>query len=570
MHPLPDNILFPSPLCAAEQQLVRSLARDLGITELTASILFNRGLRDQQAIQRFLDPGLRHLSALENWPGLIPVAERLAAHIAQGEKIAVWGDYDVDGVTATALVTDFFKRKNLSIIPVLPSRFEHGYGLDGSAIRELALSGIQVLLTVDCGISDHQAVDVAKSLGMTVIITDHHLPGPVLPAADGIFNPQLQACPCPHLAGVGVAFLLMAALNRILPPPIDIRPLLDFVALGTIADIVPLTGENRILVKNGLLVLKSDDRPGIAALKGACSLESGASIGSGDVGFGLAPRINAAGRLDTARTAFDLLMADSANTAKPLANRLNKLNAQRKTIEQHIVDQALELLAENDQSFGHVLFDPAWHQGVLGIAASRVTEQTYRPTILLSDQGDVLKGSGRSVPGIDLFTCLKACEDLLEGFGGHVMAAGLSVHPDNLAAFRERFNAAVSEQCHGAALPRPKIKIDAEVPFDHITPVLLAEIESLQPFGPANPRPVFLSPVVTVRSVKPFSRNRHLAFELRDESSNITFRALAWRQGSTRHYQQPQGARVRIAFTPKLTTYRGLVGIELIIKELFA
>jgi single-stranded-DNA-specific exonuclease len=567
---LPHQILSFEPLSPAQKQQIRSLSRTLGITELTTTILYQRGLQDLEAMQLFLDPGLRHLSPLEAWPGLVQVAELLADHIAQGKKIAVWGDYDVDGVTATALVTDFFARKNLSITPVLPSRFEQGYGLDVEEIHHLAKSGIQVLLTVDCGISDHEAVSVAKSLGMSVIITDHHLPGPTLPGADGIFNPKLQDCPCPHLAGVGAAFLLMAALNRLLPPPLDIRPLLDFVALGTIADIVPLTGENRILVKNGLLVLQASQRPGIVALKETCSLEPGAPMGSGDVGFGLGPRINAAGRLTSARTAFDLLMADSADTAHPLAARLNKLNAKRKTIEQGIVDQVLAMCGENNRCIGQVFFDPSWHQGVLGIAASRVTEQTYRPTILLSGEGDILKGSGRSVPGIDLFACLKACEDLLEGFGGHVMAAGLSVHARKLSAFRERFDAIVADQCHGACPDRPRIKIDAQVSFEQITPVLLAEIESLQPFGPANPRPVFLSPEVIVRSVKPFGRNRHLAFELRDTSSNITFRALAWRQGSTPHFQQPSGARVRIAFTPKLTTYRGLVGIELIIKELFA
>ncbi|MGX9366197.1 single-stranded-DNA-specific exonuclease RecJ [Desulfoplanes sp. PS50] len=569
MPPTSDPIRLPPPLSAADTRTVRRLSRQLGITEVTAAILFSRGLRDAQSIEQFLDPGLRHLSPLEAWPGLLEAADTLAACIHRHENIAVWGDYDVDGITSTALFMDFFRRKQLPIAPFIPSRFDHGYGLNETEIDRLADAGIQVLITVDCGINDHASVDHAKSRGMTVIVTDHHLPGESLPEADGIVNPKLGACPCPDLAGVGVAFLLIAALNRLLPPALDVRPLLDLVALGTIADVVPLMGENRILVKNGLLFLKAGKRPGIAGLKKACALEPDACVGSGDVGFGLAPRLNAAGRLTTADSALELLTAETLDKATPLANKLNRLNSKRKTIEQTIVTQALDQLQENDPVLGQVFYGANWHQGVLGIAASRITEHTYRPTILLSDHNGLLKGSGRSISDINLFDCLTDCKDLLHKFGGHPMAAGLTIAPENLCAFRKRFDAAVSTCCKGICPARPSIKVDAELSFDKITPVLLAELDSLQPFGPGSPRPVFLSPRVRVVGIKSFSQNRHISLNLRDEPAHITLRALAWRQGDNPLYQLHKGAYIRIAFTPRQTIYRGLVGIELTVKELF-
>ncbi|WP_462324861.1 single-stranded-DNA-specific exonuclease RecJ [Desulfoplanes sp.] len=567
---IPPSTRFRCEPTPGDSQEIRDLAARLGITETTAGVLHQRGVRDPEAMARFLDPGLRYLSPLENWPGLLQGASILADSIAKKDKIAVWGDYDVDGVTATAVIVDFFNQKKIPILPVIPSRFKQGYGLDNTTITELAGQGIRLLVTVDCGINDHGAVDHARALGMGVVITDHHLPGDTLPAARAIINPKTAPCPCADLAGVGVAFLLMAALNQYLPPPkVDVRPLLDLVALGTIADVVPLTEENRILVKNGLLVLKSSQRSGIQALKKVCAIAPETSIGSGDVGFGLGPRINAAGRLASADLALDLLMAATPEQATPLANKLNRLNAERKKIEHGIVDQAMAQCGENGKAMGHVVFGPEWHQGVLGIAASRVTERTYRPTVLLARDGDLLKGSGRSVPGVHLYECLYECRDVLEKFGGHPMAAGLSLHPDNLGTFTERFNRAVAARCGSSNPERPPLAIDGVLPFDRITPVLLSELESLQPFGVQCPRPVFISPPVTITGHKIFGRGAHLSVNLRDENAGITLRGVAWRQAATFGDAIHQGDKVRAAFTPKTTSYRGLLGIELTITALF-
>ena len=549
---------------------IHQLAEQTGLTATTASLLAQRGMDTPELIDKFLNPGLRYLTPLEQWPGLIAAATLLASCIAQQKKIIVWGDYDVDGITATALVLDFFSKKNLTIDSMIPSRFEHGYGLDRKELGVLADQGVEVLLTVDCGIADLEAIAYAKDRGMTVIVTDHHLPGPVLPLADAIVNPKLTACPCPDLAGVGMAFLLMAALNRILPgPSLDIRPFLDLVALGTIADVVPLTDENRTLVKNGLLFLDTSQRPGINALKKACDLEPSAHIGAGDVGFSLAPRLNAAGRLASASLALDLIMEQNPGTATRMANKLNKLNTERKQIEHAIVEQAVEQSREYQDQAGLVLHDSGWHQGVIGIAASRIVEHTHRPSILLTDHKDLLKGSGRSIPGVHLYNCLKECADILEGFGGHPMAAGVSLKPENLSAFQKRFAEAIVRQC-GPELPeRPPMLLDAELTFRDITPTFLAELEYLQPFGPGCPRPLFLSPPVMVTGEKMFGLDKHLALTLRDERSGVTLRSLAWRQAAAYRDASIKGRSIRVAFTPKTSLYRGLVSIELTVQKIF-
>ncbi|MFA7167064.1 MAG: single-stranded-DNA-specific exonuclease RecJ [Desulfoplanes sp.] len=549
---------------------IRRIAEQSGLTMTTTSLLYQRGVRDPEHIDKFLNPGLRYLSPLEAWPGLLDAAELLATNIAQKKRITVWGDYDVDGVTATAVVLDFFARKKVPIKALIPSRFEHGYGLDRDEISSLARQGVNVLLTVDCGISDIENIAYAKEQGMTVILTDHHLPGPELPPADAIVNPKISPCPCPDLAGVGVAFLLMAALNHKLPgPPLDIRTLLDLVALGTIADVVPLTGENRTLVKNGLLVLKDSRRTGLQALKKACSLEPDAAIGSGIVGFSLAPRINAAGRLSTATLALDMIMEQDQIVATRLANKINRLNSERKAIEQAIVTQAIDQSQNMEHLAGLVLFNPHWHQGVIGIAASRIVEQRHRPTVLLTQHGEILKGSGRSLPGVHLYNCLKECADLLLGFGGHPMAAGVSLEPENLVAFQDRFAAVIKRQYGQSLLEQAPLLLDAELEFKNITPTLLTELDYLQPFGPGCPRPVFLSPPVTVTKEKIFGQDKHLALDLKDNNTNITLRALAWRQAERYRDHALRGSTLRVAFTPKITLYRGLVSIELTIQEIF-
>lgn len=550
----------------------RRFADELGVAPLIVDILFSRGLRSLGEMDRFLSPGLRHLAQPSCIPGLAEAAQTLAAGIKDGLPLAVWGDYDVDGVTSTALVKTFLAGHGIAARHFLPNRLKHGYGLNVEGVEELAAQGVRLLLTVDCGVSDHEAIVRARRLGMTVVVSDHHLPGASLPEAHALCNPRLECpdgeCACADLAGVGVAFLLMAELNRLLPSPVDVRPLLDFVALGTVADVVPLTGQNRILVKNGLLLIKDAKRPGIGALKEVSGYDRLAALGAGQIGFGLAPRINAAGRLGDPQTALDLLLAPDLATARPLAEKLDRMNTERRSEEDSILAEALEQaqaqLARHPELMGLVLMAPHWHPGVIGIVASRVVEKFYRPTLLLCEEEGLLKGSGRSISEFDLHGGLGKCSDLLAGFGGHSQAAGLSLAPENLEALRERFHQAAVAQLGSEPL-KPAIKLDSELPLSGVDFNLLKNLEQLQPFGMGNPEPVFATPPVEVREHRIFGKN-HVRMNLADTEAKVVLPAKAWRMAEQFPYDL-KGRTLRFAYTPKIDRFNGVPKIELNIKD---
>lgn len=541
-------------------------AEALEVTPLIARLLWQRGLRTRQEMDVYLSPGLRHLAELSALPGLDEAARVVADALAEGRTLCVWGDYDVDGVTSTALVKDFLSRRGYAAEHFLPNRLEDGYGVNTAGVEALAERGVGLLLTVDCGITSHAEIARARELGMRVVVTDHHLPGEGgVPDADAVVDPRLGECPCPDLAGVGVTFLLMAAVNRLLPgEPIDVRQFLDLVALGTVADVVRLQGQNRILVKNGLLLIAEAARPGIAALKEASGYAPAVPLGAGQVGFALAPRINAAGRMDDAERALELLLAPDYETARPLARKLDDLNSTRRSREDTILTEAIEQAAGQPDALGLVLYAPHWHSGIVGIVASRVVERFYRPTLVLCEENGVIKGSGRSTREFDLHRGLTECADLLQRFGGHKQAAGCTFAPDNLPALRERFDAAVRAQCGDVPLT-PSLRVDAELGFEHIDFDLLKELEMLQPFGPANPEPVFSSPRVKVRDRRVFGKD-HVKLSLMDEASGVILNAKAWRQAEAIP-PSIRGKTVRIAFSPKIDRYQGTASIDLQIKD---
>lgn len=556
---------LPRPNGTAAPSDIDSWAQSLQITPLIARLLWQRGMHSMTDMDVFLSPGLKHLANLDALPGLTDAAETLAKGLASGKTFAVWGDYDVDGVTSTALVIDFLAKHGIEAKYHLPNRFSEGYGLNKEGIEALAADGVELLLTVDCGITSMEEVARAKELGMTVVVSDHHLPGTELPAADAIVDPRLSDCPCPDLAGVGVAFLLMAALNRLLPTPaVDVRQFLDLVALGTIADVVKLKGQNRILVKNGLLLLSEAKRPGVAALKEACGFAPAASLGAGQVGFGLGPRINAAGRIGEAEIALKMLLAKDYDTARPLAAKLDALNTERRSTEDTILKDAKKQAETQLENLGLVLYHPEWHPGVIGIVASRIVEAHYRPTLIITNENGHLKGSGRSTKEFNLYDGLCACEDLLLGFGGHKQAAGLSLEEENLDALREAFHNAVAEQCGEAPLA-PTLYVDGELSFTDIDFTLLKELELLQPFGMGNAEPIFTSPTVRVRKRRVFGKN-HIKLDLIDETTGISLGAKAWRQAE---HMPPslEGKNIQLAYTPKIDRYRGTATIDLQIKD---
>jgi len=578
---------------------IDALADDLGITRVIAEVLWRRGYQSAQDMDRFLSPGLRHLAPPDSIPGLAEAARVLARELSAGARFCVWGDYDVDGITATALVLDFLRLRlgpeaaAKQIRHYLPNRSRDGYGLNCAGIEALAADGVRLLLTVDCGISAVAEVARAKELGMTVVVSDHHLPPGELPPADAIADPRLCEGPsgsigcggpksngctgmC-ELAGVGVAFMLMAAVNRLLPgEPVDMRPLLDLVALGTVADVVGLTGQNRILVKNGLLLIKEARRPGIASLKVYSGYDRLAELGAGQIGFGLAPRINAAGRMADPQIALDMLLAPDMDTAGPLASKLDGLNAQRRSEEQGILDEALRQAAGQQERHGLVLAAEHWHPGVIGIVASRVVERCYKPVLMLCREDDGngghWKGSGRSIAEFDLHEGLAGLSRLFLGFGGHHQAAGLSMPLENLEALREGFDLAV-EAALGPEPLKPSLKLDRELGFGEITHTLLKELEMLQPFGMGNPEPLFVSPPVMVKDYRIFGTDHvklmlaeQLPPEMAGSRPGAVLPAKAWRKAAELT-REVQGRLMRFAFTPRIDRFDGIPKIELQVKD---
>lgn len=523
------------------------------------------------AMDVYLSPNLRHLAPLDQWPGLAEAANVLTEGLLAGKKFAVWGDYDVDGVTSCAVVLDVLHHHGIDAAHHLPDRRSEGYGLNVEWIERLAADGVQLLLTVDCGISDVAPIARARELGMTVVVTDHHLPPDVLPAAHAICNPRLACCPCPALAGVGVAFFVMAAVNTALAEKtgtrFDMREVLDLVALGTLADVVDLGGQNRILVKNGLLKLAEGKRPGMAALKATSGYNPSAALGAGQVVFGLAPRINAAGRMGEAEQALQLLLAPTHEVAAPLAQRLDTLNAQRRATEERILAEAGKQAATQLHRMGLVLHGEDWHPGVIGIVASRIVEAHYRPTLILCNEGEVLKGSGRSITEYDLHAGLCQCADLFLGFGGHRQAAGMSLAPANLPTLRDRFDAVVRQELGDAPL-QATVKLDGDLGFDMASDfTFLKELEMLQPFGMGNAEPVFASPPLLVKGHRRFGLTKeHVQLDLQDESCGVTLQAKAWRQADV-FPDSVKGTRIRLAYTPRIDRYSGAASVDLRIKD---
>ncbi|MBD5416268.1 MAG: single-stranded-DNA-specific exonuclease RecJ [Desulfovibrio sp.] len=552
-------------------------AEELAISPRLLDILWRRGLTERDAIDAFLSARLDSLTPPERWPQLPEAAALLARELLDGKRLAVWGDYDVDGVTATALVLDVLAAHGIEAAHHLPDRQAEGYGLNTAGVEALAEAGCGILLTVDCGISDAAAVARARELGMTVIVTDHHVPPDDLPPAHALCNPRTgepALWPCVHLAGVGVAFYLMAAVNAALAPHTGRRfrmdGVLDLVALGTLADVMRLTGENRVLVRGGLARIGKGSRPGMAALKAVSGHDPAGALTAGQAVFRLAPRINAAGRMGSAETALQLLREQDHARAAELAAELDACNQERKAEEERIHaaarEQAAELLARGPHA-GLVLYGEDWHPGIVGIVASRIVEEFYRPAIVLCRDGASLKGSGRSVREFDLHDGLARTADCLTGFGGHRLAAGLRLEEDRLEEFRARFDAAVMEALGPEPL-EPTLTLECELGFGEASDLdFLKELQLMQPFGPGNAEPVFASPPVVVTERSYLGRSReHVRLHLKDEASGITLAAKAWRMADA---LPPSlvGKTIRIAYTPRIDTYNGIASVDLGIRD---
>ena len=542
-----------------------ALASELGIGEITASILVRRGLTDLDEARAFLAGELAPHDPFELGDMAIAV-EQIRAAVAAGTRICIHGDYDVDGICATALAVLTLRELGAEVEWHLPSRFEEGYGISRDTIARLADSGCGLVITVDCGITAVEEVAEAKALGLEVIVTDHHRPGATLPDCP-IVATRPSDYPFPELCGTGVVHKLAQAL---LGPDHDVvRRHLDLVALATIADVVPLVDENRSLAIAGLRALARTEKPGLRALMRAAGVDP-AAIEASAVGFRLAPRINAAGRLGHPGTALELLLTDDPDEANRLAGELETLNRDRQSVEQRIVREAIAQVEswpeERRERRGYVLWSDDWHEGVNGIVASRLVEKFNRPVVMIAGADGEWKGSGRSLGGFDLHAGLAACASHLDRFGGHKAAAGLSISGDSLEAFAEAF-ALYADESLGDDDLAPTTRVDAIVPANALTLDLAVELDRLAPFGLGNPDLTLLVAGCEIADASTVGEGKHLRFRVRqhgrDGGSAIAF-GLGGKLGVLR-----AGGRYDIVFRLKENRWNGTSAPQLVVRRVF-
>ncbi|MBN1794724.1 MAG: single-stranded-DNA-specific exonuclease RecJ [Candidatus Omnitrophica bacterium] len=480
--------------------LAHTIAHTLGVSDILGQLLINRGIGDVIEAEQFLSPSLSHLHNPHLLNDIDQACELIQAAISRRENVLVWGDYDVDGVSSCALLITGLNRAGARVSFHIPRRVEDGYGLNEDCVAVARQHNARLFISVDCGITSHREVAQLKEAGIKVIITDHHRPAETLPLADAVVDPWRKdsSYPFRDLAGVGVAFKLIQAFFD--EDAELLREFLDLVALGTVCDVVPLVGENRILVSEGLKVINSAPRTGIRALARVGGIAS-KRITTTHIGFILGPRINASGRIGSADESCRLLLTDNPDEAARLSTKLDRINRSRQQVGNRILKEALTQI-EDKTNFKHekviVIYDEGWHPGVIGIVASRIAERFFRPTIIVSTQGQSGKGSGRSIPNFHLFEALERCSEHLVEYGGHKHAVGLTIAKENLREFRQAINRVATEMITVDDLV-PKIDVDLVVSLSDVTTDLIMECEKLSPFGVQNPQPLFLIPRLSLK-----------------------------------------------------------------------
>lgn len=547
-----------------------------GLPLAIAQLLWNRGVREPELAKQFLNSPMTDLHPPELVPGIPDAAQRIWNAIREKRKIVVYGDYDVDGTTGTAILLTLFHRLGANAQYYVPHRIHEGYGLNAEAVRKLADDGTQLLITVDCGITSVAEAVVARERGIELIITDHHEMKADLPAADVLVHPRLSGSKYPfgELSGAGVAFKLAWAVaqcasnnNRVTPELREaLLDLLGMTALGLIADVVPLRDENRIIVKHGLKRLVARPSIGVRALLTAAGFTEDKPVRSEDVSFKLAPRLNAAGRLGYAGLVVELLTTKDTRKAEEIANYLESQNGERQSIERKIVREARDLVDASDLSASSsiVLGSTEWHAGVIGIVAGRLAELYGRPTLIaaLHPTDGISSGSGRSIPGFALNEALQDCDAALVGHGGHAAAAGFKFHGERLEELRVLFAAAVLRQLPGG-LPRPRLRLDAEIPLSALSHSLINDIDKLEPFGADNPRPRFLATGLKIEGTprKIGNGERHLSFRVKQGLTTI--RAVMFGAAERLEELLSGNGDCCLAFTPKRNEWQGRVSVEI-------
>lgn len=570
-------------IAKSEPHLARELAQVLGISPLIGQLLVNRGIRTASAGALYLTPSLNGLNDPYQISGMEQALDRLDQALHRKEKILVYGDYDTDGITATVLLVNLFRLIDYPVSHYIPHRIEEGYGLNHAALDKFAHSGVQLLITVDCGIVNFAEIDYARKLGIDVIITDHHEPQAELPQAVAVVNPKIGVIgtSTANLAGVGVVFkLVWAFTQRFSPVRKNSKDFHDFLldamaltALGTVADVAPLVNENRVLVTYGLEALRHTRLKGLKALLVRCGLDK-RLIQADDIAFRVAPRLNAPGRLDSARLSTDLLLTPAEPMIQEIVKELEESNRERQRLESKILGEARDKLLEEfdpEEEFMVVLADKAWHPGVIGIVASRLAEEFYSPVVLIALRDGQGKGSARSIPQFHLYRTLAQCRDLFDSFGGHAAAAGFEIETALIPELKERLNTYLKQSVKREDFV-PTLFIDATIPLTEINKKLVKEIERLTPFGAGAPEPLLASAGVRLAGVPRLMGNKeeHLSFYVTQDNL-LSHRVVGFKQAElieeiTRTTKSDHP--FSIAYTPRINNWRDEESVELYLKDI--
>jgi single-stranded-DNA-specific exonuclease len=564
-------------------EYIQYVSRTASVSSVLAQILINRGFKSSDEISSFLNPDISQLSDPFDIQGMKTAVDRIIAASKRGERVFVHGDYDADGLSSTAIMLKALKMLGIDCCYFIPNRMEHGYGFNPPSVKNAEQLGANLIITVDCGITSLEAAALCRKAGIDVIITDHHEPirktpsgvrseeleekpshDFLLPDAFVIINPKLtpHASRLTDLSGAGIAFKVAQALAMVHDSRFTFHDLLDLAALGTMADVVPLTGENRLIVKEGLKLLKNGGRPGIEALKNAAGI-IGKDLRTGLLLFSIIPRINAAGRISDAANVIKLLLTDLEDEANDIAISLNKLNSERQQIEEKVYQEALCKLRSQGIRSVIVLASEGWHKGVVGIVASRIAEEFYRPAFVLSIEGNIARGSARSIPSFDLYRALSDCKELLKGFGGHKQAAGLELDSQGISCFEDRINS-IADKTLSEKDFVPALEIDADIDFSDISFNLTKEFAMLEPFGFGNPEPLLGSKGLEILYPR-ILKDAHLKMKLKQNNQSID--AIGFNMASFFENLAVTN-RVDAVFTPTVNEWEGVRSIQLNVKAL--
>lgn len=551
----------------------KKLAAELNISPVLAQLLVQRDIHSFEEARRFFRPSLADLHDPFLMADMEKAVERLTLAIQENEKILIYGDYDVDGTTSVALVFKFLKKFYSNVGFYIPDRYNEGYGISINGIDYAATNNFKLIIALDCGIKAIEKIKYANELNIDFIICDHHNPDSELPNAVAVLDPKRPDCPYPykHLSGCGVGFKMLQAFSlRNNIPDTELNSLLDLLALSIASDIVPITGENRILAFYGLKQINSNPSIGVKSILDVCGLTD-KEIGISDIVFKIGPRINASGRMKLASEAVELLISNDTSFSKAKSDTINEYNNDRKDLDKNITDEAIKLIASDPklmQKKSVVVYKPDWHKGVIGIVASRLSEEFFKPSIVLTHSNGLASGSARSVPGFDVYAAIDSCRDLLENFGGHRYAAGLSMKEENLIPFTERIEKYVRENITEEQT-RPQIDVDAVITFKDITPKFFSVLKQFGPFGPGNMKPVFVTHrVLDYGASRLVGRDQeHLKLELVDSSSENVMNGIAFGMHEFNDHLKSLKP-LDICYTLEENHFNGTTSIQIMIKDI--